>query len=196
MNFGTQTVPPPCTDHSLMHNTTRHRSLGQKSLQVCFREKRPFWASFVGYSTRFLALGSICLQHPGCRQTPCWRHLVRFSLIFGPYGARFRPFSARLGAFVTEKLFFQTEAKMMHFVTLMVPPPHTDHHLMDNSTRGMSSGQKGLQLRFRENVRFRPFSWVIAHDFRYSGQIFLQRPGCGQTPCRRHLVRFSFIFGP
>jgi hypothetical protein len=121
---------------------------------------------------------------------------VRFSLIFGPYGARFKPFSARLGAFATEKLFFQTEAKVMHFVTLMVPPAHTDHHLMDNSTRGMSSGQKGLQLRFRENVRFRPFSCVIAHDFQYSGQIFLQRPGCGQTPCRRHLVRFSLIFGP
>jgi hypothetical protein len=101
---------------------------------------------------------------------------VRFSLIFGPYGARFRPFSARLGGFATEKIFFQTEAKMMHFFTLMVPPPHTDHHLMDNNTRGMSSGQKGLQLRSRENVRVRPFSLVIAHDFQHSGQFFWNIP--------------------
>jgi hypothetical protein len=46
---------------------------------------------------------------------------------------------------------------MMHFVTVMVPPPSTDHSLMHNSTRGMSPVQKGLQLHFRENVRFGPF---------------------------------------
>jgi hypothetical protein len=36
----------------------------------------------------------------------------------------------------------------------------------------MSPGQKGLQVRFRENVRFGPFSWVIAQDFKDSGQFF------------------------
>jgi hypothetical protein len=54
---------------------------------------------------------------------------------------------------------------MMHFVTPTVPPPRTDHSLMHNNNRGMSVGQKGLQVRNRENVRFRPFSWVIAHNF-------------------------------
>jgi hypothetical protein len=49
------------------------------------------------------------------------------------------------------------KARMMHFVTLRVTPPRTDHSLMYNSTRGMSTGQKGLQVRFRENVRFGPF---------------------------------------
>jgi hypothetical protein len=82
----------------------------------------------------------------------------------------------------------------MHFVTPMVPSPRTDHSLMHNSTRGMSPGQKGLQVRFRENVRFGPFSWVIAHDFQH-GVNFFQHSGCAQTPCRRHLARFSFIFG-
>ena len=70
----------------------------------------------------------------------------------------------------------QTEARMMHFVTLTVPPPRTDHSLMHNSTRGMSPGQKGLQVHFRENDRFGPFSWVIAHDFQDSGQFFRNIP--------------------
>jgi hypothetical protein len=59
MNFDTLTAPPPCIDHILMPNTTRGRSPGQKGLRVHFREKRPFRAIFVGYSTRFSAPGSI-----------------------------------------------------------------------------------------------------------------------------------------
>jgi hypothetical protein len=65
---------------------------------------------------------------------------------------------------------------MMHFITLTVPPPRTDHSLMHNSTTSMSPGQKGLQVHFRENVRFGPFSWVIAHDFKDSGQLFCNIP--------------------
>jgi hypothetical protein len=84
---------------------------------------------------------------------------------------------------------------MMHFITLTVASPRTDHSLIDNSTRGMSPGQKGLLVRFRENVHFGPFSWDIAHDFQDSGH-FLQHPGCAQTPSTRHLARFSLIFGP
>jgi hypothetical protein len=40
----------------------------------------------------------------------------------------------------------------------------------------MSPGQKGLQERFRENVRFGPFSWVIAHDFQDPSQFFCNIP--------------------
>jgi hypothetical protein len=47
---------------------------------------------------------------------------------------------------------------------------------MHNSTKGMSPGQKGLKVRFRENVRFGPFSWVIAHNFQDSGQFFCNIP--------------------
>jgi hypothetical protein len=60
----------------------------------------------------------------------------------------------------------------MHFVTLTVPPHRTDHSLMHNSTRCMCPGQSGLQVCFRENVRFGQFSWVIAHDFQQTGQFF------------------------
>jgi hypothetical protein len=47
MNFDTLTVPPPRIDHSLIHNTTRGRSPGPKGLQVRFREKCLFRASWV-----------------------------------------------------------------------------------------------------------------------------------------------------
>jgi hypothetical protein len=82
--FVTLMVPLPRTDHSLMHYTTRGRSPSQKGFQVCFRENVRFGPFSWVISTRFSALGSIVLQHPGCAQTPCRRHLARFLLIFGP----------------------------------------------------------------------------------------------------------------
>jgi hypothetical protein len=84
---------------------------------------------------------------------------------------------------------------MLHFVTLMVPPPCTDHSLMHNTTRGRSPGQKGLQVCFRENISFEQFSWVM-HTIFNTQVNFLQYPGIAQTPFRRHLARFSLIFGP
>jgi hypothetical protein len=33
-------------------------------------------------------------------------------------------------------------------------------------------------VRFRENVRFGPFSWVIAHDFQDSGRFFATSQMC------------------
>jgi hypothetical protein len=130
-----------------------------------FSRKWPFRAIFVGYGTQFSAQGSFFSQHPGCAQPPSRRPLVGFSLIFGPYGTRFEPFFGPFRCLWNRKLHAQTEAKTMHFVTLTVSPPRTDHGLMHNSTKGMPPGQKGLQMRFRENVRFGPFSWVIAQDF-------------------------------
>jgi hypothetical protein len=52
-------------------------------------------------SDHFRGLGQF-FQHPGCAQTPCRRHLARFSLIFGPWVTRFVSFSTRLGASETE----------------------------------------------------------------------------------------------
>jgi hypothetical protein len=75
-----------------------------------------------------------------------------------------------------QEFLAQTEAGMMQFVTPTVPPPCTDHSLIHNSTRGMSLGQKGLQVRLHENVCFEPFSWVIAHDFQHPGQFFRNLP--------------------
>jgi hypothetical protein len=47
---------------------------------------------------------------------------------------------------------------------------------MHKTTGGSSPGQKGLQVHFLENVHFRLFSWVIAHDFQHSGQVFCYIP--------------------
>jgi hypothetical protein len=91
---------------------------------------------------------------------------------FSTMGYTFRAFFGPFRCLWNRELLAQTEAGMMHFVTATVPPPHTNHSLMHNSPRGMSPGQKGLQVRFRENAHFGPFSWVIAHDFQHSGQFF------------------------
>jgi hypothetical protein len=109
-----------------------------------------------------------------------WTLGYPFHGLFGPYRCLWN-----------RELRGQTEARMMHFITLTVPPPRTDHSLMHNSTRGRSPGQKGLQVRFRENVSFGPCTRFSALE-----SIFLQYPGCAQTPFRRHLARFSLIFGP
>jgi hypothetical protein len=42
MHFVTPTVPPPRTDHSLLHNSTRGMSPGQKRLHVRFRKNVRF----------------------------------------------------------------------------------------------------------------------------------------------------------
>jgi hypothetical protein len=96
-----------------------------------------------------------------------WTVAYTFHAFFGPFRC-----------FWNRELLTQTEARMMHFVTSMVPPPRTDHSLMHNNTRVMSPGQKGLQVRFRENVRFGPFSWVIAHDFQHSSQFLATSRMC------------------
>jgi hypothetical protein len=158
-----------------MHNNTRGMSTSQKGLQVRFRENVRFGPFSWVVAHSFQHKGQFFLQHPGCAQTPSRRHLARFSLIFGLLGTRFRPFFDPFRCLWNRELLAQTEDRMMHFVTLMVPP-RIDNSLMHNSTRGMSSGQKGLQVCFRENVCFRPFSWVIAHDFQDAGQFFYNIP--------------------
>jgi hypothetical protein len=57
-----------------------------------------------------------------------------------PFRGPFRP----VRCIWKRELRVQTEARMMHFVTLTVPPPRTDHSSMHNSTRAISPGQKGL----------------------------------------------------
>jgi hypothetical protein len=94
----------------------------------------------------------------------------------------------------------------MHSVTPTVPPPRTEHSLMHNSTRGMSPSTNGLQVRFRENVRFGPFSWVIVHDFQHSGQFFCNIPDVhgllvgdiwrGFQSFFNHGVHISILFRP
>jgi hypothetical protein len=62
--------------------------------------------------------------------------------------------------------------RMTHFVTLTVPPPRTNHSLRHSTTRVGLRARRFRILWLRENVRFGPFSWDIAHDFRHQGQLF------------------------
>jgi hypothetical protein len=169
-------------------------SSGQYGSQVRFRENVRFGPFSWVIADDFQDSGQFFLQHPGCAQTPSMRHLSRFSFIFGPWGTCFVAFFGSFRCLWSRELRAQTEARMMHFITRTVPPPRTDHSLMHNSTSGMSPGQKGSQVRFRENVRFTPFSWVIAHDFQDSGQFF-----CNTRMCIDSFYKTFgdvFIFGP
>jgi hypothetical protein len=59
-------------------------------------------------------------------------------------GYTFWAFFGQFRCLSNRELLIQTEAGMIYFVTPTVPPPHTDHSLMHNSTRGMSPSQMGL----------------------------------------------------
>jgi hypothetical protein len=91
-----------------------------------------------------------------------WAIGYTFHAFYGP----FRCLSSR------ELLSTIPEDRMTHFVTLMVPPPCTDHSLKYGTTKVDLRAQKFRILWLRKNVRFGPFSWPIAHDFRHPGLLF------------------------
>jgi hypothetical protein len=132
----------------------------------------------VSYSTRFSAPGPIFWKPLILSQNTCRWHFMRFRLIFGPQGPRSRPFTGHPVTFPSRKLLAQTEARMTHFITRMVPSPHTDHSLRHSTTRVGLRARRVRILFFRENVRFGRFSWAIAHGFRHPGQFFGNLPDC------------------
>jgi hypothetical protein len=90
-----------------------------------------------------------------------WAIGYTFHAFFGP----FRCLSSR------ELLATIPEARMTHFVTVTVPP-HTNHSSRHSTTKvGLWARQFRILWPY-ENVRFGPFSWAIAHDFRHPGQFF------------------------
>jgi hypothetical protein len=87
------------------------------------------------------------------------------------------------------------EARMTHFVTVMFPPPCTDHILRNSTTRG---GLRATGFRIwwlRENVRFGPFLWAIAHDFRHPGKFFRNLPDFYQILVDDILWGFHWFLG-
>jgi hypothetical protein len=141
-----------------------------------FSRKCPFRAIFVGYSTRFSTLGSTLFATAWMCADSLYKTFCEVFIDFWTVVYTFRAFFGLFMCLWNRELLAQTEAKMMHFVTLTVPPPHADHNLMHNKTRGMSPCRNGMQVHFRENVCFEPFSWVIAHDFQHQGQFFCNTP--------------------
>jgi hypothetical protein len=158
-----------------MHNTTRGRSLGQNGSQVRFRENVGFGPFSWLIAHNFHQSGQFFRNIPDVHK----HHVEDIGGVFIDFwtvGYTFRAFFGPFRCLCNWELLAQTEAKMMHFVTLTVPPPLTDHSLMPNTTRGRSPGQKGSQVRFRKNVHIGSFSWVLALDFHQPGQFFRYIP--------------------
>jgi hypothetical protein len=83
---------------------------------------------------------------------------MRFQLIFGPLGPRSRPFTGHFVFFPRRQVLAQMEARMIHFVTLTITSPRTDHCLRHSTTRVGLRARRVRILFFRENIRFGRFS--------------------------------------
>jgi hypothetical protein len=159
----------------LMHNTARGRSPRQKGSHVRFQENVRFESFSRVIAHDFHHSGQFFCNIQDVHRPlveDIWRDfhwfLDRRVHVWGLFG----PFRCLCNG----ELVAHMEAKMINFIILTVPPPRTDHSLMHITTRSRSPGQKGSQVRFRENVCFGPFSWVIAQDFHQSGQFFRNIP--------------------
>jgi hypothetical protein len=91
-----------------------------------------------------------------------WAIGYTFHAFFGPFRCRSS----------WELLATNPEARMTHFVTVTFHPPRTDHSSRHSTTRVGLRARRFQILWPCENVRFGPFSWAIAHDFRHPGQYF------------------------
>jgi hypothetical protein len=172
-HFVSLTVPPPRTDNSLRHTTTRVGLRATWFRILWLHKKCPFRAIFVSYSTRFSAPGSTFSKPPRFLPNPCRWHLMRFPLVFRAIGYTFHAFYRTFHCLSSRELLSTIpEDRMTHFITLTVPPPRTDHSLRHSTTMEVS-GLDGFEFYdFAKNIRFGPFSWAIAHDFRHPGQLF------------------------
>jgi hypothetical protein len=100
------------------------------------------------------------------------------SIDFWTIGSTFQAFYGSFHYLSSRKLLAQTEARMAHFITRMVPSLRTDHSLTLSTTRVGLRARRVRILFFRENVLFGRFSWAIAHGFRHPGQFFENLPIC------------------
>jgi hypothetical protein len=95
------------------------------------------------------------------------------SIGFWAIGYTFHAFYAPCRCLSRRKLLSTIpEERMTHFVTLTVPPLCTDHSLRHGITRIGLRATLFRILWLRENVRFGPYSWAIAHDFRHPSKLF------------------------
>jgi hypothetical protein len=195
-HFVTLTVPPPRMDHSLRHGTTRVDLRARKFWILWLHKKPPFQAIFVSYSTRFSAPGSFFSKPPGFLPNPCRWHLTRFPLVwvigytFHAFYGPFRCLSSR------ELLSTIPEDRMTQFVTLMVPPPRTNHSLRHSTAR---AGLRARRFRILWLRKKRPFQAIfVSYITRFSapGSTFLKPPGFLPNPGRWHLMRFPLVYGP
>jgi hypothetical protein len=149
----------------------------------------------VSYSTRFSTPGSIFSKPLGFLPNPWDDILWGFHWFLG-IGCTFYAFYGPFRCLSNRELLATIlEARMTHFITVTVPPPRIDHNLRHSTTK---VGLRAIRFRIlwlRENIRFGPFSWAIAHDFRHPGQFFWNLPDFYQILVDDILWGFHWFLG-
>jgi hypothetical protein len=114
-----------------------------------------------------------------------WAIWYTFHAFYGP----FRCLSSR------ELLSTIPEDRMTHFITLMVPPPRTDHSLRHSTPRVGLRARRFRILWLREKRSFGAI--FVRYSIRFSapGSTFSKLPGFWPNPCRWHLLRFHWFLG-
>jgi hypothetical protein len=135
-HFVTLTVPPPRTDHSLRHSTTRVGLQARRFRILRIRKKRPFRDIFVSYIAHdFRHPGQVFRNLPDFYQIlvmTSYEVYIGFWAIGYTFHAFYRPFRCLSSR---ELLPTIPDDRMTHFVTLTVPCPRTDHRLRQSTTR-------------------------------------------------------------
>jgi hypothetical protein len=108
------------------------------------------------------------------------------------FHAFYRPFRCLSSR---ELLSTNPEDRMTHFFTRTVPPPRIDHSLWHSTTMVVLRARRFQLIWLRENVRFEPFSWAIAHDFRHPGQLFRNLPDFYQILLDDMFWGFNWFLG-
>jgi hypothetical protein len=218
-HFVTLTVPPPRTDHSLRHSTTRVGLQARQFRILWLREKRLFRAVFVTYNTRF----SNFMTSRKMSVSGHFRELshtifdtrVNFfetsqifskslymtsyevSIGFWAIGYTFHAFYGPFHCLSSRELLSTIpEDGMTHFVTLTVPPPRIDHSLRHSTTRVGLRARRFRILWLREKRPFRAIFVSINARFSAPGSSFSKPPEFLRNPCRWHLMRFPLVFEP
>jgi hypothetical protein len=118
------------------------------------------------------------------------------SIDFRAIGYTFRAFYVPFCCLSSRELLATIpEPRMTHFVTVTVPPPRTDNSLRHSTTRVVLRARRFRILWLRENVRFGPFLWAIANDFRHPGLFFRNLPDFYQILVDNILWGFHWFLG-
>jgi hypothetical protein len=195
--FVTLIVPPPRTNHSLRHSYTRVGLRARWFRILWLRKKRPFRTIFVSYSTRFSVPGSTFLKPPRIFSKSSYMTSYEVFIGFWAIGYTFHAFYGPFRCLSSRELLPTIpEDRMTHFVTLMVPPPRTDHSLRHITTWVDLRARKFWILWLHEKNPFRAIFVSYSTRFSAPGSTFSKTLGFFPNPCRWHLMRFPLVFVP
>jgi hypothetical protein len=183
-HFVTLTVPPPRTDHSLRHSTTRV-GLQARRFRILWNHEKRHDFRHPGQLFRNLPVFTKSLYMTSYEVSiGFWAIGYTFHAFYGPFYC----LSSR------ELLSIIPEDRMTHFVTLTVPPPRTDHSLRHTTTRVGLRATWFWILWFHKKRPFRAIYVSYSTWFSAPGSTFSKPPRFLPNPCRWHLMRFPIVF--